>query len=218
MAGLIDLRERVKWAIDYVKRENKLSDEKVGEKTGVIYGTINNYRNMKTTPGIDFIARFCTEFGFNERWLLYGENEPFPGAREKYPEICGPRFYNASHVEGSSSDEMVPKGYKEGEDEMRGTRLSDDIALAARILESRTPYATALRLNIQAFGRAMSAEQRISQVEQRVTTSESQLLEKLNELTSRIRELELRNEELESATHQPPKSTETSEGDGPETK
>ena len=200
------MKNRARWAINYVIAERKLSNDKLAQEMGVNVGTVNNYRTMRTDPRITFIEKFCKLYGFNYRWFMFGEEEPFPGAREKYPEICGTRFLQAYHVPGSSSDEIVPKGYKEGEDEMRGTRLSDDIALAARILESRTPYATALRLNIQAFGRAMSAEQRISQVEQRVTSSETQLLEKLNELTSRIRELELRNEELESATHPPEKT------------
>ncbi|HBJ88011.1 MAG TPA: hypothetical protein DDZ88_29975 [Verrucomicrobiales bacterium] len=198
------LKNRSRWAINYVIDARKLSNDRLAQVMGVNVGTVNNYRTMRTDPRISFIEKFCKLYGFDYKWFMFGEGEPFPGAREKYPEICGPHVFQAFHFPGSSSAGKLPNTPPEGEDEMRGTKLSDDIAMAARILESRTPYATALRLNIQAFGRAMSSEQRITQVEQRVTTSESQLLQKLDDLTSRLQELETRNAELESHTPPPP--------------
>jgi len=211
------LAERVAWALQLIKQDREIgkgiNDVDLAKKLGIDKNTLGSYRKGKGSFKSSVAEKLIEYYKFSADWLLRGAGAPFTGS-EQYGRKGGLVFVESD----LSSAREVPKHYEEGEDEMRGTKLSDDIALAARILESRTPYATALRLNIQAFGRAMSAEQRITQVEQRVTTSESQLLEKLNELTTRIQELETRNEELESATHPPEKPPQPPEGENPETK
>lgn len=203
---VMTLKERTKWVIDRVIEDRGLSNEKLAEIMGVSEGTINNYRTMKRTAPHGFIVQFCASFGYDEIWFHTGNGEPFPGASEKYPFV----FFN------SSSPFKKPKSSQEGGDDVRAFRVSDDLTMAARILEAKSPYSTALHLNILAFDRAMSAEQRISQVEHRITSSEEQLRRQMDELTARLQELETRNAELECTIH-PPEKPEPPEGENPET-
>lgn len=84
------LRRRTRWAINYVTAENGLTNKDIGTATGVNHATVSSYRVMNTSPKAQFIKEFCRLYGFNEAWFLNGTGEPFPGAREKYPEVCGP--------------------------------------------------------------------------------------------------------------------------------
>jgi len=54
----MSLNVRVSWAINHVIKTRKQSNKKIGEATGFIYGTISNYRLMKTKPSAEFIANF----------------------------------------------------------------------------------------------------------------------------------------------------------------
>lgn len=203
-----NLTERIAWALQAIKSDREvgkgINDVDLGKKLGINKDTVGSYRKGKGSYKSSVIEGLIEHYCFNAEWLLSGRGEPYKGANNKLARPDGKRDHLVLLDADSSSGQKLPNTSPEGEDEMRGTKWSDDIAMAARILESRTPYATALRLNIQAFGRAMSAEQRISQVEQRVTSSESQLLQKLDDLTSRLQELETRNAELESHTPPPP--------------
>lgn len=59
---------------------------------GVSVHTINNYRTKKKVPKDDFIKKFSELFGYSEEWFFYCIGEPFPGARQKYKEVCGPEL------------------------------------------------------------------------------------------------------------------------------
>ncbi|MBN2466772.1 MAG: helix-turn-helix domain-containing protein [Deltaproteobacteria bacterium] len=84
------LNERTHWAIDYVVNKKGLSNKKLSILLYFNKNTINSYRRMATAPSVDFVVRFCKEFKFNAHWFLFGAGEPFPGAREEVPQICGP--------------------------------------------------------------------------------------------------------------------------------
>ena len=95
-------------------------------------------------------------------WLATGEglkrNEP---ERDKH-----------SIAEQSASYETAGPAFK----------ISEDLTLTAKILESQTPYAIALRLNIRSFARALQAESRIDQIEQKLQTEISDLRQQITEL------------------------------------
>ena len=87
------LKRNVKWSINYVADKNgphKFSNKTLAKKLGVNKGTVSNYRTMTNIPKVEFIDKFCKSFNFSINWFLYGRGEPFPGARLKYPEVCGP--------------------------------------------------------------------------------------------------------------------------------
>ena len=49
------LKERAKWAINYIVRKEHLSNIKLGRQMGFAAGTINSYRRMTTDPSIEFL-------------------------------------------------------------------------------------------------------------------------------------------------------------------
>lgn len=83
------LKERTKWAINYVVKDRGLSNPKMAELLSCSKDTIGSYRNKLAVPKIDFVVKFCDEFEIDHLWFIKGVGEPFPGAREKYPEVCG---------------------------------------------------------------------------------------------------------------------------------
>jgi transcriptional regulator with XRE-family HTH domain len=84
------IKERTKWAINYIVKKEHLSNIKLAEKMKVAAGTINTYRRMTTVPNIEFILKFCEMFHFSLLWFIQGIGYPFPKAWETYPESKGP--------------------------------------------------------------------------------------------------------------------------------
>jgi len=83
------LKDRARWAINYISEKNSLSNTKIGKMLGISGDTVNSYRSKTTDPKVNFIVNFCDAFGFDLKWFVKGDGEPFPGAREQFPEICG---------------------------------------------------------------------------------------------------------------------------------
>lgn len=94
------LKERVRWAINFVAEQHNLSNEKLAKILGYSTSTINSYRRKITVPGLEFFVFFIHEYNFDLEWFASGQDEPFLGARTDYPAVCGPesssRFTNAS--------------------------------------------------------------------------------------------------------------------------
>jgi len=85
-----DLRRRARWAINYAADVHDLTNETMAPLIDSKIWTVANYRSMTTSPKAEFISNFCKKFDFSEVWFLKGKGEPFPGARAKHPEVCGP--------------------------------------------------------------------------------------------------------------------------------
>jgi hypothetical protein len=62
----------------------------LGQKLGVNKNTIGVYSQGKGDLKGCVQAGIINEFGFNIDWLMSRRGEPFPGARGKYTEVCGP--------------------------------------------------------------------------------------------------------------------------------
>lgn len=133
------------------------------------YGGIPSRKNIKK------IVEF---YGCSEAWLLTGDGEPFPGGRQVF-------YGGGDALESSEGREPGPSpDYSPG----LAIKVSEDLTLAARILESGTPYAVALHLNIQSFDRALQGENRLSVIEKRQNEMDIQLnaLQKENEGLKKI--------------------------------
>ena len=94
------------------------------------------------------------KYNFSSDWLDSGRGEPFPGARIKYPEVCG-------HEESTGVHEIMDSYGKEANKHLnqgREFRISDALTMCTRVLESGTSYATALYFNIEHFDRAVKSE------------------------------------------------------------
>lgn len=209
MKNMVNWEERVIWAIDVIKNDRNIgkgiSNEDLARALGVNVKTLAAYKEGRGLLKGSVLEGLVTKFNFNSAWLIEGKSEPFPGAHAKYPDVCG------VENDDSSGREVLPK--VAGGEEMPAFRISEAITSAVKILESDTPYATALHLNIKAFERGLQAEQRIDQVDKRLTESEKGARERedklrfdfkkmTDDLIDRIRALEKRNSELESITNE----------------
>lgn len=144
------IRNRNKWAFDYVIKEYNLSNVKLAKILGLSESTVDNYRRGVKMPKFETLVFIQQNYKISIDWIMDGTGEPYLGARAKYFEVCGPEpaisliaEQKATHAGASQEiniDEAWGKTYK--------------------VLKSGTPYAVALYLNIQQFSSAvdMSAE------------------------------------------------------------
>jgi phage repressor protein C with HTH and peptisase S24 domain len=90
---LDDLSKRIAWAIEAIKADKDLEkgiqDIDLAKKLGTNKNTLAAYRNNKGLIKGEFIEKMVREYRFSPTWLLEGIGEPFPGARAKYPDVCG---------------------------------------------------------------------------------------------------------------------------------
>ncbi len=162
---LEDAKERVRWAINYVITVNNLSNEKLAKELEFNVGVISSYRVKKTLPGIDFFLRFTNKYSFSIDWFLHGEGEPFPGARQRYPEACGmemPPIYDKDNMPTPAAET-----YKINIEEAMGKTY--------KVLSSGTAYAVALYMNVQSFSSAVDAAKELHTCQDRITNLESQV-------------------------------------------
>lgn len=168
----------MRWVLNYNAREQELTNADIARILKVSHGTISNYRTMKTSPKVKFIKDFCGSFGVDEEWLLKGKGEPFMGACALCPELCGPEMREDPFVTAVKSapwselislfhPELPP--FSEHEPAFSATgalefSIAEDLTLAAKVLESRTHYATALHLNIRSFAGAVNDSSTLNSV------------------------------------------------------
>lgn len=154
-------------------------------KLGVNKGTINNYRQGRNAPNVPFVVSFCKELNFNYQWFIFGKGEPFPGAHEKYPEVCGPEEFQIFTPlrDAIKSGRYPPAGNSSPKIGAAAEfKISDAVTKAIRVLESGTAYATALFLNIEQFNRAVQSEQKIEELKE----GQEKLEHKLSDLEKKM--------------------------------
>ena len=140
--------------------------------------------NLPNGETLRRIARTFEESNVNLNWLLTGDGEPFPGARSQFPQMCGPE---TPYIKGA----VVPIT-QVVQDTEPTFKISEDLMMVTRVLESGTSYAAALHLNIVHFDRAVTAEQKISDLE-----ADNKAIRKGNEqLRTRMDSLEQAMEQL----------------------
>lgn len=219
------INNRTKWAINYIIKKEHLSNIKLAEKMSYSPGAINSYRTGQTIPPIEFVLKFCELFEFSLLWFIEGWGWPFKGAWVTHPESKGPNIKtsepnysevysqeidkpmvmlcddslnitNVDNVYGKIEGSKVRK--YEAKQEYAPIKISDDLALAAKVLESGTPYATALHLNIQSFARAIDTEDRLGNLESQIVEMKAELknIKDLRE-KDRIRKEDLPDERVE---------------------
>lgn len=167
----LELGKRIAW----LRKYRNLKQIEVAKVLGIAYQSYQAYE-YGSHPSRKNLELILNYYNCSRSWLLTGEGEPFPGARQKYPEVCGPPAPTETTKESPLSPPVPAAPYPQE------FRVSDALTMTARVLESGTSYATALYLNIQHFDRAIKAEERIAQVEQAQA-----------EMTAKNREFEARS-------------------------
>lgn len=182
------LKGRTKWAIDHVINKDHLSNVRLAEMMDLAPGTINSYRRMTTVPNIEFVLKFCELFKFSILWFIQGTGYPFAGAKESHPESKGPFDHpkppDMPGLFGPDADkpfvplkrvEIITRGDADQQAGAPEFSIAEDLTLAAKVLESRTHYATALHLNIRSFAGAVKDATALNNVLARLEDLESKV-------------------------------------------
>lgn len=101
----LGIKARVGWAIIRVKEKTGLSWSALADKLGTNKDTVAKYAHNKGGHvKLVVVEKLATEYEYSSAWLLEGEGEPFLGAREKYPDVCGPPpiYKDAERAENGS--------------------------------------------------------------------------------------------------------------------
>jgi len=186
-----ELRDRIGWIIETIKADNTLdegvSDAELAKRLSIDKNTIAAYRNKKGMIKGEFIENLIKEYGFSPAWIFTGEGEPFPGARNKYPDACGPLPETTVSHTPPPADALPERGAVVGEDPAQYPAFDPmaAVSLAAQVLGSKSSYAHALYLNIVHFNRAIKVEQRNADLE----SDMKKISAELNKLKTEVIEL-----------------------------
>jgi phage repressor protein C with HTH and peptisase S24 domain len=88
------LTTRCAWAIKTIQADSDLdrgiTDVDLAKILDTDKNTVSRYRREKGSLMGKVIDNLVKRYDFNPMWLFKGEGEPFPGARAKYEDVCGP--------------------------------------------------------------------------------------------------------------------------------
>jgi transcriptional regulator with XRE-family HTH domain len=171
-----------------------MEQKEAADKIGIIYGTYQPYEYGKH-PSRRKMEQILSFYRCSSSWLLTGEGVPYP---EKEPQNTQP--HDNSIILNGIRDQIGRENVK-GSDNVK---ISDDLTLAAKVLESGTSYATALHLNIRAFARSIQAEERIAQVERNQLDFERKMQSRMEGLEKTIKRLEVENKALKGCAGDSP--------------
>ncbi len=164
-----EIKKRVRWAIERVCEDRRLTNKTLAPLLKSTATTLSNYRTMKNLPKAGFFVKFCDYFNYDKDWFFHGEGEPFPGARAKYHEVCGPETPPPAPL--YNKDTLPPIGAGE----LQKINIDEAWGKTYKILKSETPYAVALYLNIQQFSSALDATTELKICQDRITNLETQV-------------------------------------------
>ncbi|MEN6422076.1 MAG: hypothetical protein ABFD76_09015 [Smithella sp.] len=199
-------KERIAWVINWIETEHpehkRFNDFSLSKMWGIDDATVKNYRNKKGIPKGPVWASLVKDFGINGEWLISGAGEPFPGARDKYPEACGSPGYTQKQYDQvtESVHYQIKDAQMQYSEEIkqptlkasREFRISDALTMCTRVLESGTSYATALYFNIEHFDRAVKSEFNELKYQADLLT----VNKTLSDMQTRMDELESNNKKL----------------------
>jgi transcriptional regulator with XRE-family HTH domain len=177
------LAERLKWLR---KKRGFPSKVKAAEAIGIKYGTYQRweYGHNPNRGNIEILSAF---YECSLAWLLRGEGEAFPDRPGVRPETRLPVIEELSQYHAGRAQATEPPDSPD-------IKISDDLHLAAQVLESGTPYARALHLNIYSFSCALRSETRML----RLSGDYDQLRIEMNDLKTKIEALQKENDGLKS--------------------
>ncbi|MCK9196010.1 MAG: hypothetical protein M0P16_03425 [Syntrophales bacterium] len=106
-------------------------DEELVKILGTNENTLRHYKRKKGLLKSLVLVNLIEHFNINPLWLFKGEGEPFPGARDRYPNICGQEQYAAS-VQSDPHNEYFFINRTKGEIGDGGIASDQDAGIAFR--------------------------------------------------------------------------------------
>lgn len=191
-----NLKDRVAWALSIIKSDTAFNKgfardiDLAKNLGGIALNTLTAYKKGKGVSEIKAVVveALANVYTFSPTWLLTGIGEPFPGARTKYPEACGPEPYKHETLRHTSVAESTSQYHPPPEHTEDSATIAHDMALTARILSSGTHYATALHLNIRSFAAGLEDLDK--------TEAMAAVQEKLIDLEKKMADIQQENKEL----------------------
>jgi len=185
------------------RKKTGLTQEQSAKLVGISLRALQGHEKDEHRPGDTTIGAYAAIYKCDQIWLLTGDsNLPLKMGTGEVPQTAdgeGPWGKTHHHeMEGVPFDVITydPKGSRPADATFK---VSGALTMAARVLESKTSYATALYLNIQHFDRAIQAELRLTSLEkenkQQGMELEAQRKE-IEELKERLAALEGKSSEI----------------------
>lgn len=158
----MNLEERAAWALHYIKEKNKLNNVELGKILGVDKNTVQTYYSGKGSLKGAALAVIVKNYGISGEWLMTGRGEPFQGAKEKYPEVCGgpptPQvvYDRIDHVVKTALAREAHAQYPVSE--AQNLDIDAAIGKAYRVLAADNALSSILSLIIQQFASTLDAD------------------------------------------------------------
>lgn len=137
-------------------------------KCGIAEGSLRNYLVTDALPGTENLVAMARAGEVELQWLATGE-----GSKRK-----------------EEKDHALIAEKPEPYQTKPGFKISEDLTLAAQVLESETPYAIALHLNIQSFASALKIDSRVNQLEQKFQAEIADLRKQIANLQEKQKQAE----------------------------
>lgn len=216
----MELEDRVAFAITREKRKTGLSWSALAKILGTNKNTVADYANTKARGQIlgVVIQKLASVYEYSSDWLLKGEGEPFPGAREKHPDVCGPPLiYNGmEQPEGEGAYNYLHLAVEEGstqyaEGQLEKPRPDPYRRASADLLEIYNygdgEIITAIQANLATFLRTVRTDRQITQQNDKIRKLEgenavlkaenAEMKETISALAKRISALEAKPSEYD---------------------
>jgi len=156
-------RERLAWVINRIVDEHHITNFALAKKWGISKETVQSYRNARGNAKGAVLSSLSKDYGYDGLWLITGRGEPFPGARAKFPEVCGdPEITedNVKRVTDSVIQQQIDQGVRPPQDLWNSLspeqkiNLEEAMGKAYKLLTSGTDlsfilYAKILELTMQ---------------------------------------------------------------------
>jgi len=168
------------YRLKLLRKSRGLIQTKVANSIKISYSAVQDHEGGKW-PNKNNQNKYIDFYRCDRDWFLTGLGEPFPKKDDGAEPVPDNKIDPASLI-GEPKVGYMSEG-------LGDFKFSEAIAMAARVLESGTSYATALFLNIQHFDMALKSEARISQLEH----NQSNLKTEINLLKKHIDDLRKRS-------------------------
>ena len=167
-----NLASRCAWAIKTIATDHNLdrgiTDVALAKILGTDKNTLSRYRREKGLLKGEVIDNLVHHYHFHPMWLFFNEGEPFPGARAKYKDVCGPEpSAGPTYIKEEQSAYVAGAAQK--------INIDDAMGKTYKVLSSGTPYAVALHLNIQQFSGALDATQELKVCQDSIADLQAQV-------------------------------------------
>jgi FtsZ-binding cell division protein ZapB len=219
--NLDNLTKRVAWSIETIKIERSLDkgikDIDLAKILGTNKNTLSDYRKEKGLLKSVVVENLVSVFNFNPMWLFKGVGEPFPGAREKYPDVCGPETINKTSplynkVEAPDMYVATPGiEYNAGTDDF-GKAVSG----LKKIFDSGDPILTATSMaGIHIFETSLNMKAQINEQTKKIDGLQKEcddLKDRIGSLEKHLTEVERRRRERRQENQGPPNGVERRSG------